>query len=301
MGVPIKVNGKTAGFILTGSMISPTLSAEEEYFLNRIKVIIILITAFTLFTSIIFSYIFSYKLTKPITALSKATKQIENGNYSIRVNEKGTDEISTLSKSFNNMASSIQHNDTWRKQIIADSAHELRTPVTLIQGQLEMIIDGVYNADKKNLKSIYEETLILSRLIKELQELSSAESGNLNLIPTKIELKEFIDSIIKSYTSGTLIENIELKSTITNPLPLIYGDTQKLTQVFNNIISNAIRYTNKYIQIDSEVNKEYVIIKISDNGIGIPKDDLEKVFERFYRVDRSRNREQGGSGLGACN
>ncbi len=299
-GLPIIYKNKTVGYIFSGSMIVTKLTMEEESFLNNIRTIIILVTLFILSISIIFSYIFSKRLTKPITELSKASKQIESGNYKVRVNSEGKDEIAQLTSSFNNMAKSIDSSDTWRKQIIADSAHELRTPVTLIQGNLEMILEGVYKADSSHIQNIYDETLVLSRLIKELQQLSSAESGSMSLNIDKLNLNSLIDNTMEIFNAGKSKDKIELINSINTNLPLINGDEQKLKQVFSNILANAYRHTPSggNIEIKAEINNSNLTIRIKDTGSGVPEKDLEKIFERFYRTDSSRNRETGGSGLG---
>lgn len=299
-GLPIIYKDNTVGYIFTGSMIVTKLTREEEIFLNNIRTIIILVTLFILTISIIFSYLFSKKLTKPITEISLASKQIESGNYKVRVSSDGKDEISQLSKSFNNMAQSIENSDLWRKQIIADSAHELRTPVTLIQGNLEMILDGVYKADSSHIQNIYDETLVLSRLIKELQQLSSAESGSMSLNIDRLSISHLIDNTLEIFNAGKSKDNIELINSIDITLPQIDGDEQKLKQVFSNILANAYRYTpaGGKIEIKAEVKNCLVTIRIKDTGSGVPSKDLEKIFERFYRTDSSRNRETGGSGLG---
>lgn len=296
-GLPIYNSNSVVGYLLTGSMIANSLSDEEIMYLNRVRAIIIYVSLFALVIAVIFSYIFSSKLTKPIRRLLKATNDIKSGDYTARVEVDGIDELSNLGHSFNIMAQSIENSDKWRKQIIADSAHELRTPVSLIQGNLEMILEGVYNPDREHLENIYSETKTLSRLIKELQELSSAESGSMVLQKEKLNIQELLNTTIKIFTPGT---SVRFLTSIDENIPLITGDYQKLKQVVSNIISNGIKYTedNGEIHISAYLKNSDAIIKISDNGCGISSDDTEKIFERFYRTDSSRNRKTGGSGLG---
>jgi len=299
LGVNINIENKVIGYIFSGSMLVEKLTLEEEYFLGRITNIIIIVTLFILIISIIISYLFSYKLTKPISKLSSASKQIGSGDYTTRVDVNGNDEISMLGVAFNNMAKSIEDSDSWRKQIIADSAHELRTPTTLIQGHLEMIIDGVYKPDKKHIESIYNETKVLTKLIQELQELSSAESGSMKLNIEKLDINKLIKNTSETFIAGDSQE-VALKTEINKNIPLIDGDWQKLKQVVTNVLANAYRHTpiGGEIKISSHLKNREVSIIIEDNGCGIAKDELEKIFERFYRTDRSRNRNKGGSGLG---
>lgn len=299
-GLSIKFRNQIVGYIYTGSMIEKSLTQEEESFLAKIKTIIILVSLLILTVSIIFTYLLSKRITKPITDLSKAATDIQNGIYDSRVKSSGNDELSRLTVSFNQMAAAIENNDQWRKQIIADSAHELRTPVTLIQGNLELILEGVYKPDQDHIQGIYDETQVLSRLIKELQELSSAESGSMEMVFQSINVSELIDNSMEIFGSEAVKKSISFNKTVKNSSINIKGDFQKIKQVVSNVLANAFRHTpeNGQIEVKVEQTKHTVNITILDSGSGIPENELEKVFERFYRTDSSRNRVAGGSGLG---
>ena len=166
-----------------------------------------------------------------------------------------------------------------------------------------MILDGVYKADSENLQSIYDETLILSGLIMELQELSSAEAGTMSLNLENIELKELTDNIIENFRKGNSRREISLESAIEGELPPISGDRQKLKQVLNNILSNAYRFSpeNGKIVLDGLSDNNFITLSIKDDGPGIEKDDLNKIFERFYRIDRSRKQGTWRKRTWSCN
>lgn len=299
-GMKILVENKVVGYVFAGTMIHNRLSENEEFFINKTTIIIISVSLFTLLVSMIFSWFFAGRLARPVSALNSAVSSVQKGDYSERVPVRGSDELARLSESFNSMALSLENNDRWRKQIIADSAHELRTPVSLIQGNLEMILDGVYEADREHIQNIYDETLVLSRLIKELQELSSAESGSMSLTMEELDLNNLIENVMSIFRAGVFKEKISLNSSVDGDLPSIPGDYQKLKQVFANVLANAFRHTPEggSIDISGEISHGNVLIEIRDTGCGIDREDLEKVFERFYRTDSSRNRSHGGSGLG---
>lgn len=299
-GIPITYKNEAVAFVFAGSMLGQKLTRDEVLFLSRIKIIVILVSIFILIVSIVVVYIFSGKLTKPIVSLNSSVKEIRDGNYLSRVEPLGDDELAQLGLSFNQMAESLSDAERWRKQIIADSAHELRTPVSLIQGNLEMILDGVYKADDLKIKSIYDETLVLSRLITELQELSSAESGQMILELELIEPRAFIETVLDIFRVKEKQNRIKIINYIKPDLPKIKADPRKLKQVLSNVLANALRHTPEggEIGIRATTEGDSVVFKITDSGNGIKEDDLDRIFDRFYRIDNSRNRKHGGSGLG---
>lgn len=296
----IVVNNRTVGYLLVGTMIHRGLTENEQIFLNKTMVVILAVSLLILSASIIASWLIASRLSGPVSRMAGAAQQVRKGDLSTRVAVTGRDELSELADSFNEMVLSLEKNDQWRKRIIADSAHELRTPVSLIQGNLEMILDGLYKADEERLRGIYDETLVLTRLIEELQQLSSAESGTMNLNIEEIDPLALLDNVLNVFTAGAEKSRIELRNRMEGRLPSFQGDYQKLKQVFANMLANAFRHTPEggFIEIRSRIEGNHLILEIEDSGPGIPPEDLEKIFERFYRTDTGRNRNHGGSGLG---
>jgi signal transduction histidine kinase len=302
-GYPVYAFDRQVGILYVGSMISSGLKPLEEKFLNSVNISIIITTALIIILAIILGTILISQITKPLKQFSAAAQSISAGNYDIHVKIPNKDELGEMALSFNSMADSLKETENWKKQLISNSAHELRTPVSLIQGHLEMMLEGVYKINKENIRSIYTETERLARLISELESLSTAESGKLELKREKADIFRIAEHSIEVFQP--LADEKEIKFTLFSESKRfkVFADIQKAGQVFSNIISNAIRYSLLKGRIEIEIKRSeddsaFVKISIKDSGPGIPDKDLEKIFERFYRVESSRNRESGGSGLG---
>jgi signal transduction histidine kinase len=198
------------------------------------------------------------------------------------------------------MVVSLKEADEWKRRLIADSAHELRTPVSLLQGNLEMIREGIYPADKEHIDSLYEETLLLSRLVGELRDLADAQEGRKSYSFETCSLRELVAQILRSFRAQTEERQIEVKMEVVSGECAVFGDCRKLSQAFSNIVSNAVRYSplNGSIKVTVGEDEAKVEVAVEDSGEGIEPEEREKIFERFYRTDRARNRATGGSGLG---
>lgn len=240
------------------------------------------------------------QITSPLRALSHTAQAIAAGQLGRRVDIKTGDEIGQLAKSFNYMAESLAQADIQRRNMVADIAHELGTPLTVVQGNLEAILDGVYDLNLENVASIHEQTVLLSRLVADLRDLALAEAGQLHLDLQPVDLASLVDRVIEGFETQASDKGISLKVNVPADSPQINGDEQRLNQVLFNLISNALRHTPSggTITTVGEIKEDRVVIKVQDTGSGIPPEDLPHVFERFYRADRSRARTSGGSGLG---
>lgn len=272
---------------------------NELSFINGINRIIVSVGVFSLLISLIIASMISKKISNPILKVINKAKYISDGYFDGRITEKSnTKEISQLIKSINDLASSLEKQDIIRKRLTSDVAHELRTPLTSLQGNLEAMIDGVWEPKKERLESCHEEILRITRLVGDLEKLTQYESENLILNKTEFDLSETIQNTIinleKDYTSKDI--TINFKDGCKN----IFADKDKITQVIINILTNAIKY-NKLggkIEIITSENKNSIDISFKDNGIGIAEEDMPHIFERLYRADKSRNRSTGGSGIG---
>ena len=234
----------------------------------------------------------------PLDELFRASERVANGDYSVRVEEQGSPEIHSLMRSFNSMAERLQINDQQRRNMLADVSHELRTPITVIQGNVEGILDGLYPADEPRLKSILEETQVLSRLVDDLRTLALAESGALHLKREPTNLTELIRDAVSGFEAQIKEKEIRVE-TILNGGEDANIDPQRVREVLTNLLSNALRYTPRGGQIQVRLTEagpspeRNVTISIEDNGPGIEPAQLPHVFERFYKSSDS-----GGMGLG---
>ncbi|MCK4356658.1 HAMP domain-containing histidine kinase, partial [Candidatus Bipolaricaulota bacterium] len=212
---------------------------------------------------------------------------------------RARDEFGRLGESFNRMIENLKRSETIRQTMTADIAHELRTPVTIIQGNLEAILDGIYTPDTKTIAPIYEETLHLGHLIDDLRDLALAEAGELRLDKESTDLAALVSQVVETVNSS-LEGGPQLSFTSAKELPAVTLDPKRIRQVLANLLSNAVRFTPEEGEVHVEVvhGDEGVEVRVTDTGPGIPPKDLPHLFERFYRGDRARSRASGGSGLG---
>jgi signal transduction histidine kinase len=242
------------------------------------------------------------RIGKPLEGLFNAINAVEEGNLSVRVPENKSDMFSDLIKRFNKMIGELERAEQQRRNLTADIAHELRTPLHIIQGNLEGVVDGVYEPTAEHINNTLDETRLLARLVNDLQTLSLAETGQLPLHPTRFLLADLILDLTSSFASQSASQNIDLQTNITNPDQYLTADYDRLNQVLSNLISNALRHTPKggKISIETEAGsnpERSVRIMVKDTGAGIASEDLPFIFDRFWRADKSRS-ERTHTGLG---
>jgi len=235
------------------------------------------------------------RLVTPLDDLLKGADRVGQGDYSVRVPEKGPREVRSLARAFNDMASRLHVTDEQRRQLLADVTHELRTPLTVVQGNLEGMLDGVYPANEENLRSLLEETNVLSGLVEDLRTLTLAESGALLLRKEATDLTMLVRETVSSFKTQSDKTGISLKVETEDNLPLLELDPGRIRQVLSNLMANSLRYTPAGGTITIRYHQENgrAFLEVQDTGPGIPPDELPHVFERFYR-----STDSGGMGLG---
>ncbi len=246
--------------------------------------------------------IFARRLAQPLEAVSKAAKKMRAGDLSARAPVPPTSftgEPEDLATNFNAMADSLERQERERKNMVADIAHELRTPIGVMQAKLEAIEDGVFPLSLAEIKKLAKQTHLLARLVEDLRTLSLADAGQLRLETRVFNLAAKVREISSGFEPSAQQKLVKLEVLAPERLEL-HGDPDRISQVLSNLLDNALRYTPEHgtvcIKLESTQNTARLIV--SDSGRGLPPESLEHVFDRFYRVDESRNRSSGGSGLG---
>lgn len=236
-----------------------------------------------------------WRLTAPIGDLMEAAGHIESGDYSTRVRERGPRQVRAFIRAFNAMSARLQTTDEQRRRLLADVTHELRTPLTVIQGNLEALLDGVYPADSGHLAPILDETRVMSRLIDDLQTLSLAESGNLQLHREPTDIGILVGEALAAFRASAEGAGINLRMTLPEEAPLLDIDPVRIREVLTNLITNALRHTPRggLIEITGALNQTQLTLTVRDTGSGISPEHLHHIFDRFYKSD-----ESNGSGLG---
>lgn len=305
-GVPLLYAGQRIGYLFVGSMIEGAFGPFQRAFLSSVYRSIL--TA-SLIVGVLFPLlgmgVMRRHITGPLRRISAAAEKIAGGEYEISYDisptGRRTDEIGELGRSFQQMAVELAAADEWKRKLISDSAHELRTPVSVLQGNLEMMLEGVYPLDRSRIERLYGETQLLQRLVRELQDLAQAEARDVPYHFTNIDLKQLIEATAANFESAAAAKSIELETVMPEHAVMVRADSDKLKQVWVNVIQNAINYAPEGSRIRLALhtgNAERLLCSCEDDGPGLAEEEREKVFERFYRVQQDRNRSTGGSGLG---
>jgi signal transduction histidine kinase len=276
--------------------------AAEQY-LASVNQAILLSGLVAILIALFLGLLLARRITRPLSQLTKATQDLAAGDLSRQVPVTSQDELGRLANDFNQMARALELSESQRRQLLADTAHDLRTPIAVIRSHLEAMLDGVFPMTPENLAAIHEETLHLSRLVEDVRLLSLAETGQLPLEKKPVDLQDLTNQVVSAFAPLAEVDGIILESDVQE-VPIITGDDARLRQVLANLISNAMRFAPQGFQDPPTVSVELkpgdgqVIMTISDNGPGLTAEQQARVFDRFWRSDASRDRQGGNSGLG---
>ncbi len=251
--------------------------------------------------ALVIGFIVSNLITRPMRQLAASAHRIAAGDLTQRVKHNSDDEVGEVSVAFNSMAEQLEMKEKSRKQLLADVAHELRNPLSIVQGNLEAWLDGVRVPSPDQIASVYDETVLLNRLVSDLRELSLAEAGQLKLHLNPTNVEELINSEITVFHVRCQEKQIALDSDIDKNLPQINIDQDRVRQVLHNLLENALRYSPAGGAIRVKAGPEdssYIQVSVKDSGSGIDPVNLPYIFDHFYKADRSRQRGYGGAGIG---
>jgi two-component system sensor histidine kinase BaeS len=240
----------------------------------------------------------SRRILAPVEAVTEAARRMAAGDREHRVAVTGRDEVGELAAAFNAMADAVGRSEAARRGLVADVAHELRTPLTNLRCHLEAVQDGLQSPDAATLASLHEETVLLARLVDDLQELSLAEAGQLALHPVELDVAAVVEAAVEAMRPAAEAKGVALRADV--PPCRAHADETRTAQVLRNLLSNAITHTaaGGSVTVSAAASTDVVAVEVADTGDGIPAEHLPHVFDRFHRVDPSRARATGGAGLG---
>jgi signal transduction histidine kinase len=292
------MGGSTQGM---GQMMSgPMMGTQEDDFLADVRRSLWISGGLAAAGALALGVVVSRQVTRPVRRLAAATADIARGKLDSRIENTGSDELGQLGQSFNSMAAALQQQEEERRSMLADIAHELRTPLSVLRGNLEAMQDGLLEPGQEQLSVLHEQSVALSRLIDDLRTLSLAAEGHLELHRQPTDVAELARRVVGEMEAGAGERQVALSVEAPKRLPRPALDSGRIGQVLRNLIDNALRYTPAGGRVSVAVSPQNrgVAVTVADTGAGIAPEDLPHVFDRFYRADSSRTRATGGSGLG---
>lgn len=271
-----------------------TAKPLQDQFVEDFQASLLWILSLGVASSFLIGFIASKVFTRPLNQLSAGMKKLRKNDYRIELERIGTEEFDIVIDEFNCLTQELQRIEDLRKDLISDTSHELKTPLTSLYGQLEGIRDGVLEPDKKRMENLLSQVSRLSDLVERLQEFSRLRNKSYNIEMEKFNFKSFIDSVFQNFQKDLETEKIGYSLQFRDKF-VVKADRNMLETVFVNLITNTLKYS-KASAITIKANSKEIIY--SDNGVGIPEEHIQYIFERFYRVEKSRSRSTGGLGLG---
>jgi signal transduction histidine kinase len=244
--------------------------------------------------------VLAHGMTSPLRQMVTAARAMARGDYSARVTATSRDEVGELARAFNSMATELAEVDRARRDLLANVSHELRTPIGALRAKLENLVDGVEEADAAALRSMLRQVERLGTLVEQLLDLSRLESGAVPLERTRFRAAELVEHVVDEWRTRAEIRDIRVEGDVEPPLLELHADEQRLHQVLANLVANAVRHSPRggRVLVRATAANGLARLEVSDEGPGIPEDEAERVFERFYRSDQARSSKDGGTGLG---
>lgn len=294
----VVVAGRPLGALYLNPLAEP--SPHDLGFLATVNHFILIGALLAGAIAVLVTLALSHRIVRPLERLTAAARQMEKGDLTGRVSVRSGDEIGQLASAFNAMADGLARLEQLRRQMVGDVAHELRTPLTNIRGYLEAARDGLVRPDTALVNNLYEEVMLLNRLVDDLQELALAEAGQLPLECRPVDVGEVARMALEAIRPQAEARGLELSLDLPSDLPAVEADPHRIGQVLRNLFNNALEFTppGGQVTLTARLDGSWVCLEVSDSGPGIAPTQLPFVFERFYRADPSRARATGGAGLG---
>jgi signal transduction histidine kinase len=239
-------------------------------------------------------------MTQPLRDMAAAVRRMETGDYSVRVESRSRDEVGQLAEAFNRMSAELEGVERLRRDLVANVSHELKTPITAIRAHLENLLDGVERPDPETLQVMLTQSERLGRLVDQLLDLSRLESGDVPLDRAPVELAPLVSQVLSEIEVARSDRGVVVEADVPKDLPAAMADRERIHQVLFNLVDNAVRFTpaGGGVTVSASRHNGSVELRVADTGVGIPPEHLPRLFERFYRVDPARSREDGGTGIG---
>jgi signal transduction histidine kinase len=294
------VEQQTVGYFLREGGGTQALDRAQQQFLDDVSDALILTAGVSIALALSFGVLFAWALTRPLRYLQQSATSIARGDLGTQMPVVGTSEFREVAGAFNRMSAALAESQTVRQRMTSDIAHELRSPVSVMRGQLEAMMDGVFPLNTEQLAVVYDQTLHLGRLIEYLRTLTRAEADRLPLSFAAVDPAALVQRVTTDFAPLAQDQGIVLTATSAPNLPSIRADADRLRQVLANLLANALRYTpaGGRVTVETSVQGMSVRVAVCDTGPGLTPEQAAHVFERFYQTDEARRRDESGSGLG---
>ncbi len=298
-GTPIIVDGKQVGTTLV-ALPPPGPDPREQRYLDRTTQALLIGGIGAGAAALLVGLLLSQRFLRPLSELTQAITAMKQGDLNQQVQAHGHDELADLARTFNQMSAQIHRANQLRKQMTADIAHDLRTPLMVISGYIEALRDGTFQATPERFEAMNQEAILLKRLVEDLRTLSLADAGELKLVYQPVQPRELLEQVRQAFEPIATEQQVALRVETDEALPTLHVDRERMVQVLANLVTNALRYTPAGGSVKLLARKQQggVQLTVSDSGAGIPEEKLPNIFERFYRIEESRTEYHGESGLG---
>ena len=296
---PLKLKGETVGWITTAPFESVSSAGDVRFARSQYRASWTMGAVSVVLAALIALWA-ARKLLGPLRQVARATHRLAAGDYSTRVSVRSRDEVGQLATDFNRLALALERNEKMRRDFMADISHELRTPLGVLNGELEAMEDGVRPLTRESIQSLQAEVSTLNKLVSDLYDLSLAEAGAMTYLHTPLDLAELLQASAATYRPRLAEAGIALEMRLEAQALVMSGDARRLHQLFGNLLENAVRYTDGggTLRIEAQREDGWIAVRFSDSAPGVAAEHLPRLFDRFYRVEASRNRASGGAGLG---